>query len=891
MAVIDKKNFIEADAIKKELKEIISLFEQSEAAIKDITKASLDLQNATRSINKDGSGAEAKKRVQLTTELEKNTKQLTEVQKEQIRLDSQRQKLTAKLITAGNKRNQQLAKGKIQLQEINKQTKENIKLEKAQAGSLEQLRLQTVKLTKERDKLGDINGKNAKQFRTLTTQINKNNQALIAADKQIVRNQRSVGNYGDALKGVGRQLLGAAGIVGGVDLAIQGFQKFAQTTREINDITRKVITNFGGTNKEAKALASNINALATTFEQDYNEVLIAANTVSKELGISGQEATKLIEEGFLKGSNNSGEFLDILKEYPAQFASVGIDADTAFAIINQQVREGIYSDKGVDAIKEAGLRLRENTKAVQEALAPLDESIRLQIEQEIAAGNSFKAIQLVSEALKDTSLSAEETQRLIADVFGGPGEDAGLRYLQTLADIETNLGNVAIQASESEQANLNLSKSWNQFVAGVSKSNGIFAKTFNFLKNFLASAINSLTFLIDLIDGQEKAAKKLTNSFAKLNAERQKNIDATEMERLATVRLINANGDLVDGNGKLIKSKQDLEKASKARQRALIEENKQLIKQIKIQQNLLILPFKQIAEEDKEQERLLKQEQAAAESLALTEETENERADIVLSVGDSAAEQRLEKEKILQEGLKELALNSIDTVSSALTEGRQQDAQFAIDSINSQAEAEKEILKQQLADNLITEKEFKDRTAAIDKQARRDSAKEEKRASLFNIGINTAVAVVKALASSPPPLNFVNAAIVGALGAVQAAIVAAKPLPAFAEGVIGFKGKGTAKSDSNLAKISNGESVITAKGTTNAPITLDAINRGLITDRDMTKGMTRSQSSSLLASLLKQGNEKSDQMILALANLSSTKDYGSYLIETKGSGQVFKHNK
>ena len=48
----------------------------------------------------------------------------------------------------------------------------------------------------------------------------------------------------------------------------------------------------------------------------------------------------------------------------------------------------------------------------------------------------------------------------------------------------------------------------------------------------------------------------------------------------------------------------------------------------------------------------------------------------------------------------------------------------------------------------------------------------EKAFKLSQIAIDTAAAIVKALASSPPPLSFVNAGIAGAVGATQAAIVA-----------------------------------------------------------------------------------------------------------------------
>tara|TARA_R110000751_G_scaffold90246_1_gene177250 strand:- start:11579 stop:14320 length:2742 start_codon:yes stop_codon:yes gene_type:complete len=72
-------------------------------------------------------------------------------------------------------------------------------------------------------------------------------------------------------------------------------------------------------------------------------------------------------------------------------------------------------------------------------------------------------------------------------------------------------------------------------------------------------------------------------------------------------------------------------------------------------------------------------------------------------------------------------------------------------------------------------------TAAIEKKA----AKREKKMAIMSAIMNGATAVVKALGSAPPPLNFVLAAVVGALAAVQIAAVASTPIP-MAEGGIAF---------------------------------------------------------------------------------------------------------
>lgn len=77
--------------------------------------------------------------------------------------------------------------------------------------------------------------------------------------------------------------------------------------------------------------------------------------------------------------------------------------------------------------------------------------------------------------------------------------------------------------------------------------------------------------------------------------------------------------------------------------------------------------------------------------------------------------------------------------------------------------------------------------------------------------------------------------IAAVIAGLAAGVVAVTQLVqgAFADGVVDFKGEGTARSDSNLVLISNGESVITASGTDKAPVALKMINEGMISDRQI----------------------------------------------------------
>jgi hypothetical protein len=63
-----------------------------------------------------------------------------------------------------------------------------------------------------------------------------------------------------------------------------------------------------------------------------------------------------------------------------------------------------------------------------------------------------------------------------------------------------------------------------------------------------------------------------------------------------------------------------------------------------------------------------------------------------------------------------------------------------------------------------------------ERKAARNRAIIQKAAAITEATINTLVAVTKALASSSPPINFVLAGIVGAVGAVNIGLIASKPL-------------------------------------------------------------------------------------------------------------------
>ena len=766
-------------------------------SIANTTKLMVGLEPAIKNVNSTAGGKGAKTLTENIDKLNTATETLNKQNATRTKINNQIKKSEQQLVDLYEDEAQQLAEVKLELQERRAEMKKTAKDNKVAKDSLVGLNIELSKLRKKYDELSKAQRNDAK----VGGKLLKNIEELDAETKQLSastgRHQKEVGNYpklfGGAglsmkslvgeFKNMGAQLLSAGSIIGGVMLLINGLKVLNVASKEIVQISKQLQGSFDLTKQEAKTTAAQIRALAATFDEDYNSVIKAATAVSKELDISVQEATDRIQEGFLKGSNTGGEFLNILQEYPAQFRAAGIDAETTFAIINQTAKEGIYSDKGIDAIKEGGLRLRENTKAVKEALAPLSESTRLQIEQEIAAGRSFDAIKLVSEALNDTSLTAEQTQKIIADVFGGAGEDAGLRYLKTLKDIDSTLEDVEVQASASKQSTLKLNQGWNDLVSGVA-GNNVLTDYFINVKNTIGGI---LTDLGTLFDSTELKAKKLQT-----RQERQDAANKAAAQKRAEELKKQAAQDAIDEENR----KKRFEEWKK-RQAVIDANNTKELAHLIARTSL----------RDKEIEAIDRKADKEAENHIRFIQNLEEEDDALIQFQDVAAARELEADKRLLEGkaaIKEEAAKALRdiTISNFNAEQDEKIAKIQVD-----AEREQQLLQDKLDNNLISQEEFEKKSKQIKDKAARESAKAERKKALFAIGINTIASVAKTFATLGWPAGIIPALAAASLGAIQLAKVAATPLP-LKDGTEYVHGAGTETSDSIPAMLSKGERVV-----------------------------------------------------------------------------------
>ena len=355
---------------------------------------------------------------------------------------------------------------------------------------------------KEREKAVE---KEVKQFQRLQKEIKlasdpdeikKLNKELAETEKRAKALGTSFEKGGKGGKGFGASVgksfksIGAAAgpVLLAITAVVAAITAIGGALSESNDVLKQTNKLFGATGDELEDLATSAIVVADAFDKDVNEVLTAANVLSKQFGISAEEALDLVSDGFIKGADANGEFLDILKEYPTQLKSVGLNAKESIAIITQTQQQGIFSDKGIDAIKEAGLSLREMTKPAQDALKAIGLSGD-EIQKQIEAGtlSTFEAIQLVSTEVGKLPEDSAAVGAVLADVFKGAGEDAGAGFVAGLATIDTNLEALPSKLSPLEEANMRLNESFTSIQVELT----------NFLIPILSKVVG---FFADMVD-------------------------------------------------------------------------------------------------------------------------------------------------------------------------------------------------------------------------------------------------------------------------------------------------------------------------------------------------------------------------------------------------------
>lgn len=435
----------------------------------------------------------------------------------------------------------QIEQSAFKVRALRKEIQNNLRIEEEQKGSLKQLRAALSNLTAEYDRLSQAE-REATKGKRLEDKINGVTKALKGAEEETGRYYRNVGNYDNAIKeaiglnsdfaktlfeiaeggtgattkikAFGKTLLSlikspsfmaVAGIVG-VGSAFKWWYDYNAGLVEATRLTKQ-LTGLSG--NELKQFRNEVQAISDTFGKDFRETLNTANALTRQFGISTDEAVSLLKEGLISGADVSGEFLQNVREYSTFFKEAGLNADEFIAIVSQTNKDGLFSDKGIDAIKEATIRLREMTTATSTALENIGLDSK-QVQKELVSGSKtiFDVIREISARLGELPENSAAVGAAIADIFGSPGEDAGLQYLKTLKDIDTSMQTVMKSSGELGELQRARIDSEIELQNAISEFADITGGTFEALQSKIKTGWNAtMTDIVKTINSQIKRVK------------------------------------------------------------------------------------------------------------------------------------------------------------------------------------------------------------------------------------------------------------------------------------------------------------------------------------------------------------------------------------------------
>jgi len=207
---------------------------------------------------------------------------------------------------------------------------------------------------------------------------------------------------------------------------------FATTIARSRDNIQRMT---GATGKALDEVTGKVHNIARSFDESDDKIALAANALSKNMGVSYNEALALIEKGYDKGANLQGDMLQMLERYAPQLQQMGLSASESIALMAQAGKSGIPVDKAVDSLKQANDALRERGPATEEALKGIGISV-----EELSKKTSFEAVQMISKSMEGASEAAKA--KVLKSIFKESGKSAGSGFVEGIASVDMNIDNI-----------------------------------------------------------------------------------------------------------------------------------------------------------------------------------------------------------------------------------------------------------------------------------------------------------------------------------------------------------------------------------------------------------------------------------------------------------------
>lgn len=211
----------------------------------------------------------------------------------------------------------------------------------------------------------------------------------------------------------------------------------------------------GLSDEELQEVTESALLLRDTFDYDVSESVRSIDTLMSNFGLTSQQAFDYIVYGAQNGLDYSNELLDTINEYSPQFKMLGLSAQDMFNIFTSGAAAGAWNlDKIGDAVKELGIRVKENSDESRNALFDLGLNVDTITSSFAAGGNkASEAFESIIRGLR-TIEDPLEQNRIGVQLFGTMWEDLGPQVITQLDAIKDSANGVNGSMDELKQQKL-----------------------------------------------------------------------------------------------------------------------------------------------------------------------------------------------------------------------------------------------------------------------------------------------------------------------------------------------------------------------------------------------------------------------------------------------------
>ena len=515
-------------------------------------------------------------------------KEVTQAEKELIKIKKQEETLDKKLISLKKKEQDQIIKTRLAIQEETKSIKDNIKAAKSLTPVYDKQRKKLAAMQKQLIELSLTEKKASKSTLKLRKDVEKLNSSISKAEQGGGQFQRQVGKYPKMFSGftaaIGGAFLGVQGIVNAFGDAIKRTKEFEQSNANLASVLGKSSGQIKALTIDAKRLgsetsfsASQVSQLQTEFAKlGFNETEIlsateatlnlaaatgsdlgeAAAIAGATLGGFGLNAdqtgrlTDVMAKSFSTSALDIEKFKESMKDAAPASKAVGVSVEKTTALLGTLANAGISGSKAGTALKssfinlnKAGLTLEEGLDKVSNSEDKLGEAVKL-------VGKNAAASFLVLADGVDTT-SKLEKGLLNA---GGAAEKMAKTQLDTLS------GSLKI-----------LDSAWEGFVLGLLEGDGVFSSLSRGVVDFGAK-------LLGLVTTQELNSEALMEQQVQMNLLGEQILRTNDDEEKRKQLIIDLNKEYPD----LLKNVNAETLSNEELKKALAGANKEFERKIKL---------------------------------------------------------------------------------------------------------------------------------------------------------------------------------------------------------------------------------------------------------------------------------------------------------------------